>query len=148
MVETSSIFDILGTGLLHPEVEHAFLEWCIVQTVRPAFAHALTTHDLSAEGWLIMAATSAENVANLSLKIGEGARATMFRQLALWIKRATQRDDARAAWEAAREAAIWSLIYAQRVRDVESQVDQYQQLDQKIRQIHASRLREMAGLDG
>src|SRR5579864_12590 len=105
MVETSSIFDILGTGLLNPEVERAFLEWCIVQTVRPAFAHALTTHDLSAEGRLMMAATSAEGVAKLSLKIGEGTRGTMFRQLALWIKRATQRDDVRAAWEAAREAA-------------------------------------------
>jgi hypothetical protein len=147
MAETSTIFDILGTGLLNPSVEQAFLEWCVVQTVRPAFAHALTTHDLAAEGRMMMAATDAESVAKLSLKIGEGTRGTMFRQLALWIKRATQRDDARAAWEASREAAIWSLIYSQRARDVQSQVEQYQQLDRQIRQTHASRLRQMAGLN-
>ena len=148
MVETSPIFDILGTGLLSAEVEQAFLEWCVVQTVRPAFAHALTTHGLVPEGRLMMAATNAESVAKLSLKIGEGARGSMFRQLALWIRRATQRDNPRAAWEAAREAAIWSLIYSQRVQDVNSQVEQYQQLDRKIRQTHASRLRQLAGFSG
>ena len=148
MAETSTIFDILGTGLLSAELENTFLEWCIVQTVRPAFAHALTTHDLAAEGRMMMAATDGEGIAKLSLKIGEGTRGMMFRQLALWIKRATQRDDPRAAWEAAREAAIWSLIYSQRIRDLESQVEQYQQLDRKIRQTHASRLREIAGLNG
>ncbi|MHB8628155.1 MAG: hypothetical protein ACYDBJ_12850 [Aggregatilineales bacterium] len=147
MTETSTIFDMLGTGLFSAELEQAFLEWCVVQTVRPAFAHALTTHDLAAEGRLMMAATDAEAVAKLSLKIGEGARATMFRQLALWIKRATQRDDVHAAWEAAREAAIWSLIYSQRARDLESQVEQYQQLDRKIRLVHASHLREIAGFN-
>jgi len=148
MVETSVIFDILGTGLLSAEVEQAFLEWCVVQTVRPAFSHALTTHGMAPEGQLMMAATDAEGVAQLSIKVGEGTRGSMFRQLALWIKRATQRDNARAAWEAAREAAVWSLIYAQHVQDLNSQVEQYQQLDRKIRQIHAARLRRLAGYTG
>jgi hypothetical protein len=148
MTETSTVLDILGTGLLSTELEQAFLEWCVVRTVRPAFAHALTTHDLAIEGRLIMAATDSEAISKLALKIGESTRGTMFRQLALWIKRAAQHDDVRAAWEAAREAAIWSLIYSQSVRDLESQAEQYQQLDRKIRQTHASHLREMAGVNG
>ncbi len=96
----------------------------------------------------MMAATDSQVVAKLSLKISEGTRGMMFRQLALWIKRASQQGDVRAAWEAAREAAIWSLIYAQSARDVESQVEQYQQLDRKIRLAHASHLRKIAGLIG
>ncbi len=92
---------------------------------------------------MIMTATSADTVASIALKAGEGARETMFRQLALWIKRATDYELPRAAWEAAREAAIWSLIYSQRARDVAAQAEQYQQIDRQIRQTHGSRLREM-----
>ncbi len=55
------IIDMLGSGVLKPEMEREFLEWCIVNTVRPAFAHALTTHELSAEGRLMMSADTGTN---------------------------------------------------------------------------------------
>lgn len=144
MSEAATIFDTLGTGLLGADVERAFIQWCIMQTVRPAFAHALSTHNLLVEGRSVMSADSAETVAAVATKIGDNARETMFRQLALWIKRATDYDKPRVAWEAAREAAIWSLIYSQRMRDIAGQAEQYQQIDKQIRQTHASRLREMA----
>jgi|GEM_PF-1033256 len=143
MSDSASLLDVLGTGLLSDEIEQAFIEWCIVQTVRPAFAHALTTHNMAAEARLIMAADKAETVATIATKAGEGARETMFRQLALWIKRATNYETPHAAWEAAREAAVWSLIYSQRARDVATQAEQYQQIDKQIRQTHATHLRDM-----
>lgn len=91
----------------------------------------------------MMAAASADAVAALAIKMSENARETMFRQLALWIKRATQYDEPHPAWDSAREAAIWSLLYAQRLSDVAGQVEQYERIDRQIRQTHASRLREM-----
>jgi hypothetical protein len=146
MSDSTLLIDILGSGLLNPEIEHAFLEWCIVQTVRPAFAHALTTHNMLAESRQVMAATTAVSVSLIATKAGENARETMFRQLALWIKRATDYSTPRSAWDAAREAAVWSLLFSQRGRDVAAQAEQYQQIDKQIRATHASRLREMAGL--
>ncbi len=145
MTEPLLIFDILGTGLLDREQEHVFLQWCIIQTVRPAFAHALSTHNLLAEGRMMMAASSADMVATLAAQIAEEARATMFRQLSLWIKRAVDYSDPRPAWEAAREAAVWSLIYSQRTKDVESQVAQYRVFDKQIRQTHGLKLHEISG---
>ncbi len=143
MQETSSILDALGTGLLSRQVEEEFLEWCIVQTVRPAFAHALTTHDLGAEGRLVMSAETSETVAVIATRVSEGARQTMFRQLALWIARATQFDSPKGAWDAAREAAVWSLVYSQRTRDITTQAELYQRFDKQIRQTHSTRLREL-----
>jgi hypothetical protein len=147
MTDSGSAFivDMLGSGVLKPETEREFLEWCIVNTVRPAFAHALSTHDLSAEGRLMMSADTAEKVAALSRRISEGAKQTMFRQLALWIEGAVHYENARTAWNNAREAAVWSLIYSQRGRDVARQAEQYQQFDKQIRQTHSSRLREIMG---
>ena len=145
MPETPNIFDLLGTGLLSAEVEQTFLRWCMLQTVRPAFAHALSTHDMVSEGRTMMTATTPEAVSALATRVSEGTRGTMFRQLALWIRRAIDYKEPRAAWDAAREAAIWSLIYSQRARDTNSQVEQYHQFDKQIRQTHASRLREISG---
>src|SRR5271165_7172066 len=87
MTETSAVFNLLGSDTITSYQQYSFLEWCVVQTVRPAFAHALSTHDLLAEGRLVMAASRADQVADLAGKIAEEARATMFRQLAPWIKR-------------------------------------------------------------
>jgi len=144
MPETANIFDLLGTGLLSAEVERTFLKWCMMQTVRPAFAHALSTHDMITEGRTIMTATTPEAVSILATRVSEGARGSMFRQIALWIRRAVEYNEPRAAWDAAREAAIWSLVYSQRSHDTKSQVEQYQQLDKQIRETHASRLREIS----
>ncbi len=146
MSDPALLLDILGTGLLSTEVEQAFLEWCIVQTVRPAFAHALTTHNMQAESRQLMTATTAAAVSMIAAKASENARETMFRQLSLWIKRATDFSAPHAAWDAAREAAVWSLLFSQRGKDVAAQAEQYQQIDKQIRQTHASRLRELAGL--
>lgn len=145
MPDTPAIFDLLGTGLLSAEVEQAFLQWCVLQTVRPAFAHALSTHDMANEGRTMMTTTTPEAVSALATRVSEGTRGAMFRQLALWIRRAIDYEEPRTAWEASREAAIWSLIYSQRARDTSSQVEQYQQFDKQIRQTHASRLREISG---
>ncbi len=144
MADTTSILDLLGQGLFSVETERAFIQWCVVQTVRPAFAHALSTHNLIAEGRQIMTATTAEAFVPLAAKIGENARETMFRQLTEWIKRTTDYGKPRAAWDSAREATVWSLIYSQRLSDVAGQAEQYQRIDKQIRQTHASRLREMA----
>lgn len=138
-----TIIDMLGTGVVKAEMERAFLDWCLVTTVRPAFAHALTTHEMLTEGRLIMSADSAEKIALLTRRIGDSAKQTMFRQLALWIEQAAHYDNARTAWNSAREAAVWSLIYSQRGRDVARQAEQYQQFDRQIRQTHASYLREL-----
>ena len=130
-------------SLLHTEAQPA-------ETETPAPTPELTPRQreivqLLAEGRLMMSADTAEKVAALSRRISESAKQTMFRQLALWIEGAVHYDNARTAWNNAREAAVWSLIYSQRGRDVARQAEQYQQFDKQIRQTHSSRLREIMG---
>jgi len=143
----ASYLDLLGTGVLDAKLEERFLNWCVLQNIRPAYAHALISHDLSAEGRRVLAAQTSQQLAALAAAIGMSERASahvIFAWIANAIQCAVQFDEPAEAWRHAVSAIAWSLMYSQRLDELDRDSAPFRAMEAQIRETFAKRLRGMA----